>query len=50
MLIEIYFSDLIPATQAELLAAANISSPKEANWDVFPLFELETEVELSAEQ
>ncbi len=43
MTITIYFSDLIPETQAELLEAANISDPSEANWDVFPLAEIEVE-------
>ena len=45
MTFTIYFSDLIPETQAEMLEAAGISDPKEANWDVFPLFEMEVEPE-----
>jgi len=45
MTITISFSDLIPETQAELLEAFHISHPKEMNWDVFPLFELEVDTE-----
>ena len=45
MTIKIYFSDLVPETQAEMLAAANIFNPKDANWDIFPLFELEIETD-----
>lgn len=35
--IEIYFRDLNEGKQREFLQAAGISSPEEANWDVFPL-------------
>lgn len=35
--IEIYFSDLNESKQRELLEAAGIDSPEEANWDNFPL-------------
>lgn len=35
--VEIYFRDLIEEAQKELLDANKISSPEEANWDVFPL-------------
>jgi hypothetical protein len=45
MNITISFSDLIPETQAELLEAFHISHPKEMNWDVFPLFELDVDAE-----
>jgi len=45
MTISIYFSDLIPETQAALLEAEGLSDPKDANWDVFPLFEWEAERE-----
>ena len=34
---EIYFRDLTPKSQAELLATTGLSDPKEANWDVIPL-------------
>ena len=45
MTIDIYFSDLIPETQAEILEAYGISHPSEMNWDVFPLFDLEVDLE-----
>ena len=32
--VEIYFSDLTEEKQKELLEAAGISDPKEANWDM----------------
>lgn len=32
--VEIYFSDLTAEKQKELLEAAGISDPKEANWDM----------------
>ena len=35
--IEIYFYDLNEEKQAELLEAAGLSSPKDANWDVMPI-------------
>lgn len=31
---ELYFGDLTPAAQRRLLEAANVSSPKEMNWDM----------------
>ena len=43
--IELYFSDLNEEAQKELLKTANISDPKEANWDVFPITILEFEIE-----
>lgn len=41
--VEIYYSDLIPTTQARVLAANNITDPQEANWDILPLTVLEYE-------
>lgn len=37
--IEIYFGDLIPEKQKELLMAAGVCDPKEMNWDIptFPI-------------
>ena len=32
--VEIYFNDLTKEKQKELLEAAGISDPKEANWDM----------------
>lgn len=43
--VEIFFSDLNQNVQKELLDAEGISSPEEANWDVFPLATLEFYVE-----
>lgn len=40
---EIYFGNLKEETQKELLNNAGISSPEEANWDVFPVAVVETE-------
>lgn len=34
---EIYFRDLSPEAQKELLAYKEVSSPEEMNWDVFPI-------------
>lgn len=42
-LFEVYFSNLDEETQKELLAFEGIADPKEANWDVFPIFVLEKE-------
>ena len=36
-MIEIFFEDLKPKKQKELLEAFGINSPEEANWDVTPL-------------
>lgn len=41
--VEIYFADLIPETQREVLALYNVNSPEELNDDVFPLFILQYE-------
>jgi hypothetical protein len=38
--IEIYFRDLTPTKQKEVLKAAGISNPEEANWDAFPIAEI----------
>ena len=46
MRIEIYFEDLSEAKQKELLKAAGIKEPKEANWDIFPITEVEYEVKM----
>lgn len=35
--VEIYFRDLKEEVQKELLAAAEIADPSEANWDMFPI-------------
>jgi len=37
---EIYFRDLTKETQERLLSLANLSSPAEANWDVYPIAEV----------
>ena len=45
---EIYFSDLTPEAQADLLEFVGIASPKELNWDVYPiamLFDYSDELE-----
>jgi len=36
----IYFEDLIPETQKQLLKAFHIRSPRTMNWDVFPIAEI----------
>jgi hypothetical protein len=33
--VEIFFSDLVPEKQDELLAAVGVDSPEEMNWDTF---------------
>lgn len=45
---EIYFSDLTPEAQKDLLDFVGIASPKELNWDVYPiamLFDFSNELE-----
>ena len=45
---EIYFSDLTPEAQKDLLDFVGIASPKELNWDVYPiamLFDFSDELE-----
>lgn len=37
---EIYFCDLKPNVQQEILEAYNIADESEMNWDTFPLFTL----------
>lgn len=34
---EIYFDDLNPEAQKELLAYVEAASPEEMNWDTFPI-------------
>lgn len=41
MTYEIYFEDLNPGAQQNLLEAANITKPEDANWDVFPIAYIE---------
>lgn len=36
--VEVYFSDLDPAIQHELLKAAHIAEARDANWDIMPLW------------
>ena len=38
--VEIFYSDLVPEAQAELLKAFGYVNPSEGNWDAFPLFVL----------
>lgn len=35
--VEVYFSDLSKAKQAELLEAAGVQEPAEMNWNLFPV-------------
>jgi hypothetical protein len=42
--VEIYFRDLIPEAQAHLLKEFQ-TTEEEANWDVFPIAEIEREME-----
>lgn len=37
---DIMFDDLTPEAQQRLLDLAGIDSPKEANWDIFPVAEV----------
>lgn len=39
--VEVYFSDLDPEVQLELLSAAHITEARDANWDMVPLFVFE---------
>ena len=43
---EIYFGDLNEETQKALLNAAGMQDPEEANWDVFPVATVSTEMML----
>ena len=38
--IDIYYSDLTDDAQKRVLAGYGLSDPKDANWDIFPLFVL----------
>ena len=44
-MIEIYFDDLKESKQKEVLARAGIIDPSDMNWDVFPICELEIDLE-----
>ena len=37
---ELYFSDRTDEAQKVILETARLSSPEEANWDVFPITEI----------
>ena len=39
--LEIYFRDLMPEAQKAVLELFGITSPKDTNWDSFPIFVLE---------
>ena len=41
MTVEIYFADLVPEKQDELLQEAGIETPEEMNWDVFNIATVE---------
>lgn len=43
---EIYFGNLNEETQKALLNAAGIQAPEEANWDIFPIAIIRTEMML----
>ena len=43
--IEIFFRDLVPDAQKRLLKGYGMKSPKEGNWDQFPVFTLYPELE-----
>ncbi len=43
--VEIYYSDLCPDAQKRLLDGFALSDPKEANWDIYPVFVLYPEIE-----
>ena len=40
-IVEIYFDNLAPQTQQELLDAFGIQTPEEMNWDIFPVTTIE---------
>ena len=46
---EIYFNDLSEACQQDLLKKYGIKSPKEMNWDVFPVTVIEIDKNLIAD-
>ena len=39
--IDVYFEDLTPEKQQELLAYAEVAAPSEMNWDIFPIATIE---------
>lgn len=43
--VEVYYSDLIPEAQKRLLDGYGLSDPREANWDVFPVFVLYPDID-----
>ena len=43
--VEIYFDDLSKKKQDEILKASGLSSPSDANWDVFPITVVDFETE-----
>jgi len=45
MTVEIYFDDICPEKQQQLLDEANVSTKMDMNWDVLPIFEFELEME-----
>ena len=46
---EIYFNDLSETCQQDLLEKYGIKSPKEMNWDVFPVTVIEIDKNLIAD-
>ena len=40
---EIFFNDLTERAQKELMEFVGVDDPKELNWDVFPIAELDME-------
>jgi hypothetical protein len=45
MIFELFFDDLTPTAQAEILEKAGIKSADEMNWEVFPITTIEFENE-----
>lgn len=41
--VEVFYDDLNPEAQAELLKFYHVSKPQQMNWDVFPIFILTIE-------
>lgn len=41
--LEIYFRDLSPETQKAVLALYGLESPKDTNWNSFPIFVIEVD-------
>ena len=44
MSVEIYICDLKPEVQEQVLSELNLSSDKDGNYDLFPLFVVENQV------